>query len=350
MRPGADPGALPPPAALADWLRGRGLIGADETLDVTPLAGGQSNPTWRLRAGRASMVLRTQPAGRLVPGAHAIDREHRVLTALQDADVPVPRTLGWCADPSVIGRPFYLMSFLDGRVVLDPTLPGLDPAHRTAVHADLLRVMAALHAVDVDAAGLGDFGRRGGYVARQVARWSRQLQAATVPVPDALCRLMAWLPEHLPADDESTLVHGDFRLDNVVLHPVEPRVIGVLDWELSTLGDPLADFAYHLMTWRVPAALWRGLGGHDLAGLGIPDEAGLRRRYAAATGRTTEALGEFYLAFNLFRMAAILHGIAQRAVDGTATAADAEATGRKAGPLAEIGWDCARRHDAAHRR
>lgn len=337
-------------AALAAWMRGQGLLRADETLSVRPLAGGQSNPTWRLDTATGAMVLRTQPAGPLMPGAHAVDREHRVLRALQGTDVPVPRTLAWCGDPAVIGRPFYLMDFLDGRVVMDQAMPGCDPAHRAAVYRDLVRVIAALHAVDIDAVDLGDFGRRGGYVARQVSRWTKQLDAATVPVPPALRRLTDWMPHHLPAAYETTLVHGDYRLDNLVLHPTAPRVVGVLDWELSTLGDPLADFAYHAMSWRVPASLWRGLGGHDLAALGIPDEATHRRAYAEVTGRDTEALGEFYLAFNLFRMAAILHGIAQRAVDGTAAADDAEATGRKAGPLAELGWDCALRHEAAHRR
>jgi len=331
-------------AAMARALREYGLSGARDVA-VTPLSGGQSNPTFLVDDGQQRFVLRKKPPGALLASAHAIDREYRVMQALQATAVPVPRMLSYCADPSLLGTPFYLMEFLEGRVLVDQALPGMSAADRAAVYDDMNRVIAALHAVDVDRAGLRDFGKSGDFFGRQIARWSRQITAATVPVPAALCRLMDWLPEHVPdGDDETTLVHGDFRLDNLILHPTEPRVIGVLDWELSTLGHPLADFAYHAMSWRIAPSAWRGIAGLDLAELGIPSESDYVRRYAQRTGRDPQAHWEFHLAFNLFRMAAILLGIAQRAAEGTAAAADAEQTGRKAEPLAELGWACAQRH------
>lgn len=339
----------PPLAPLAGWLLQQGLAGAADEITVQPLAGGQSNPTFRVTTDRGDYVLRKQPPGPLVASAHAIDREYRVMKALAATHVPVPRMAAWCDDASLLGTPFYLMEFLAGRVLADQSLPGLAPTQRAAVYGEMNRVLAALHAVDPAAVGLADFGRSGNYVARQVARWSRQCEASTLPLPPAMRRLMEWLPQHLPTHDATTLVHGDYRLDNLVLDAREPRVLGVLDWELSTLGDPLADFSYHCMSWRIPATLWRGIAGLDLRALGIPDEASYVRGYEKASGRATAPHWEFYMAYNLFRMAAILHGIAQRAADGTAAAADAVETGRKAGPLAELGWDCALRHQAATR-
>lgn len=336
-------------APLADWLLQKGLAGSASAITVQPLSGGQSNPTFRVSTDRGEYVLRKQPPGLLLASAHAIDREYRVMAALADTPVPVPRMLAWCDDASLLGTPFYLMEFLAGRVLADQSLPGAQPAERAAIYGEMNRVLAALHAVDPAAVGLGDYGRSGNYVARQVARWSRQCEASKLPLPPAMRRLVDWLPQHLPAHDATTLVHGDYRLDNLVFHAREPRVLGVLDWELSTLGDPLADFSYHCMSWRIPATLWRGIGGLDLRALGIPDEASYVRRYEEATGRATTPYWEFYMAYNLFRMAAILHGIAQRASDGTAAAADAVETGRKAAPLAELAWDCALRHQAATR-
>ena len=328
--------------ALAGWLRERGLIGG-APLQVTRLSGGQSNPTYRLESGGARLVLRKQPPGQLLPGAHAVDREYRVMGALHGRGVPVPRMLAYGTDASLLGTPFFVMEHLDGRVLTDPSLPGFTPAGRGEIYREMNRVIAALHAVDVQAAGLADYGRPGNYFARQITRWSKQCRESTLPVGEAMLHLMDWLPQHIPPGDETTLVHGDFRLDNLVFHPTEPRVIGVLDWELSTLGHPLADFSYLCMTWRTPPSLWRGIGGLDLQALGIPSEDEFVAMYARATGRDLSAHWDFYLAYNLFRMAAILHGVAQRAADGNAASEDAVETGRKAGPLAELGWAAAQR-------
>ncbi|MCT9810881.1 phosphotransferase [Acidovorax sp. Be4] len=331
---------------LAAYLQAQGLS-AGQPLSITPLTGGQSNPTFKVTAGPRSYVLRTKPPGLLVASAHAIDREHRVMSALQGSQVPVPRMYAYCEDETLIGTPFYLMEFLDGRVWMDQSLPSLVPSERRAIYRDMNRVIAALHRVDPGAVGLDSYGKPGNYFARQIQRWTRQCRASTLPVNDAMQRLMDWLPEHIPPGDETALVHGDFRLDNLVFHPGEPRVIGVLDWELSTLGHPLADFSYQCMAWRIPSTLWRGIAGLDLAALGIPQEAEYVDWYAQATGSDPRAHWEFYMAYNLFRLAAILHGIAQRAADGNATSDDAVENGQKAGPLAEIGWQCAQRYAAA---
>ena len=324
-------------ATLQKYLKDQGLT-AGEPVQISVLAGGQSNPTYRVQAGGRDLVLRKQPPGQLVAGAHAIDREYRVMQALAGSQVPVPAMRAYCDDASLLGTPFYLMDFVPGRMLMDPALPGMAPAERDAHYREMARVIAALHAVDVEVVGLTTYGKPGNYVARQINRWSRQTRELTVPISPAMEQLMDWLPHHVPQAEETTLVHGDYRLDNLLWHPTEPRVLAVLDWELSTLGDPLADLAYQGMGWRVPPELWRGIGGLDWVALGIPDEASYLRWYQDATGRDPTPLWEFYLAFNLFRMAAILYGIAQRAADGTAAAADAVETGAKAGPLAEMGW------------
>ena len=337
--------SVPFAAALGDYLRVQGL-GDGRLPEVTAFSGGQSNPTYRVTTAQGSHVLRMQPPGPLLPGAHAVDREHRVMQALQGTDVPVPRMLAYCSDATILGTPFYLMEFLDGRVMMDQSLPGMEPQQRGAIYREMNRVIANLHALDYQALGLGDFGKTGNYLGRQIARWSRQTLASTLPVPDAMQRLMQWLPQHLPAGDETTLVHGDYRLDNLVFHATETRVIGVLDWELSTLGHPLADFSYQCMSWHIPSTLWRGIADKDLDGLGIPQESDYVRMYAERTGRDAAEHWDFYMAYNLFRMAAILHGVAQRAADGNANADDAVETGAKAGPLAELGWHRAQRYAA----
>jgi aminoglycoside phosphotransferase (APT) family kinase protein len=330
-------------SAVGAWLQSRQLIGSTD-VRMLPLSGGQSNPTFIIDDGERRFVLRKKPPGQLLASAHAIDREYRVMHSLRDTDVPVPRMLGYCEDASLLGTPFYVMDYLVGRVIDDQSMPGMSAAERSAIYDDLNRVLSSLHAIDVGEVGLTDFGKPGNYFGRQVARWTRQVNESTIQVPAALRNLMDWLPSHIPSGDETTLIHGDYRLDNVVLHPTEPRIIGVLDWELSTLGHPLADFAYHAMSWRIEPHVWRGIGGLDLAALGIPSESQYLRRYAERTGRDPGEHWEFYLAFNLFRMAAILQGIAQRAADGTATAKNAVETGRKAAPLAELGWGCALRY------
>lgn len=332
-----------PIEALAHYLQAEGLT-RGEQLTLSPLSGGQSNPTFRLDSASHRYVLRTKPPGQLIASAHAIDREYRVMKALQDRAVPVPRMFGYCDDETIIGTPFYIMEFLEGRVLVDQSLPGMTPQERGEIYREMNRAIAALHSVDYAAAGLSSFGRPGNYFARQIGRWSRQCQESTLPLNDAMQRLMEWLPDHIPAGDETTLVHGDYRLDNLLFHPTEPRVIGVLDWELSTLGHPLADFSYQCMSWTIPPALWRGVAGLDLSALGIPSEAEYVAMYKDATGRDPAEHWNFYLAYNLFRIAAILHGIAQRSVDGNAAAEDAMQTGLKAGPLAELGWQCALRH------
>ena len=325
-------------AQLQAWLQAQGYIGST-SIEVTRLTGGQSNPTYLLSSGDQQWVLRKQPDGPLLKSAHAIDREYRVIAALRDSTVPVPRALAWCDDIDIVGTPFYLMDYLDGRVFVDQSLPKASNAEREAIYREMNRVIAALHELDPDQLGLSDFGRREGFVARQIDRWSRNLQSSPVPPSDDMHFMMTWLPQHLPAQTRSALIHGDYRLDNLIFHPTELRVIGVLDWELSTLGDPMSDFAYHCMSWHIPHDLWRGIGGLDLRKLGIPDEASYRRWYlqrVSGEAAIDEATWRFYLGFNLFRMSAILHGIAERAQQGNANADDAVATGRKAVPLAAL--------------
>jgi len=335
----ADPRQSIDALRLAGWLAA--TIGVAELpVQVTRFKGGQSNPTYLVTSGKRRYVLRRKPPGTLLPSAHAVDREYRVMAALAQTDVPVARVHALCEDATVIGTAFYLMDFVEGRVLWDPSLPGIDAAERARMYDELNRVIAALHCVDPRAVGLADFGKHGDYIARQVARWSRQYQASQTETIEAMERLIAWLPEHIPPDDETRIVHGDYRLDNVIFHPNEPRILAVLDWELSTLGHPLADLAYHCMAWRIEPGLFRGLAGHDLPALGIPTEA----EYVAAYCRRTARAGvpgrdwEYYIAYNLFRIAAIMQGIMARALQGTAASAEALEMGRRARPLADLAW------------
>ena len=323
--------------ALADYLRsqGRGFRGE---LQIAQFAGGQSNPTYLVTAGADQYVLRRKPPGALLPSAHAVDREYKIMRALAGSGVPVPRVFALCEDPAVIGTAFFLMEYVQGRVFWDATLPGVDRAERGALYDELNRVIAALHAVDYAAVGLSDFGRPGNYLRRQIDRWTRQYRAAATEPMDAMERLIEWLPAHIPASDETTVVHGDYRIDNVIFHPTEPRILAVLDWELSTLGHPLADFAYHVMTWRVTADEFRGIQGVDLEQLGIPAEAAYVEAYCKRTGRAGIEDWDYYLAFNMFRMASILQGILARAIQGNATSSEALATGQRARPMAQAGW------------
>ena len=338
-------------AALDRWLTDH-LPGYAGPLTVSQFKGGQSNPTYLLSTPKASYVMRSKPGPvvRLLPSAHAIEREFRVMQALQGTGVPVARMLLLCDDESVMGRAFYLMEYVQGRVLWDQALPGMTCAQRGALYDEMNRVIASLHRLRPQALDLADFGKPGNYFERQIARWSRQYAASvTEPIPE-MDRLMEWLPAHLPAsardEREVAIVHGDFRLDNLIFHPTEPRVLAVLDWELSTLGHPLADFSYHCMAWHIPHALGRGIGGLDATALGIPTESAYLRRYCERTGRAdpdaVAADWNFYLAYNLFRISAILQGIAKRVEDGTAASAQARDAAASARPLAELGWQFAK--------
>jgi len=303
-------------------------------------AGGQSNPTYRLSAPSGRYVLRRRPPGPLLPSAHAVDREYRVMTALkQHSAVPVPKTYGLCTDESVIGSVFFVMEFVDGRIFWDAALPDVPTAERRDYFDAMNAVFAALHSVDPVAAGLGDFGKPGDYFKRQIARWGRQYQEDTAAGRDAaMDRLLEWLPANIPPGDEVAVIHGDLRADNMIFHPTEPRVIAVLDWELSTLGHPLADFGYHLMMYRMPPLGVSGLLGRDLAALNIPSEAEYVAAYCRRTGRDGIANLDFYLAFNFFRLAAICHGIKGRVLRGNAVGARAKEYAENVGRLAELGW------------
>ena len=327
-------------AALERYLDAH-IAGFRGPVQVEQFRGGQSNPTFRLVTPGHTYVLRRKPPGKLLPSAHAVDREYKVLSALAGTDVPVARCYALCADDSVIGTMFYVMDYVEGRVLWDPTLPGMTPRERCAIFDEMNRVLAALHRVDYAAVGLADFGRPGNYFARQIDRWSRQYKASETEKIEAMDRLIEWLPQHIPPGERTSIVHGDYRLDNMIFHPNEPRVAAVLDWELSTLGDPMADLAYHMMAWHVSADDFRGLRGADLAVLGIPGEDEYVRRYLERTGeprRPSEAEWSFYMAYNMFRLAAILQGVMARAVAGNAASESAVQAGRRARPLAELGW------------
>jgi aminoglycoside phosphotransferase (APT) family kinase protein len=318
------------------------LPGFAGALTVEQFKGGQSNPTYLLAAGGRRLVLRRKPPGKLLPSAHAVDREYRVLTALSRQGFPVATPLLYCADDAVIGTPFYLMDFIAGRVFWDPAMPQSGPAERAAVYDAMNATLARLHSLDPAAIGLADFGRGENYVARQVERWSKQYRASQTEPVDAMERLIEWLPAHLPPPAPVRLVHGDYRLDNLMLAPSSPEVVAVLDWELSTLGDPLADFAYHLMQWDMPPSeSGFGVGtlaGHDLAALGIPSRTAYVDAYVARTGLDPRPHLPVYLAYNFFRIAAILQGIVGRVRDGTASNENAAAMALLVAPLAEKGW------------
>ena len=326
----------------------RHLPGFAGPLQVEQFKGGQSNPTYKLITPGTAYVMRSKPgpAAKLLPSAHAVEREYRVMKALHGSGVPVPRMHHLCEDESVIGRAFCVMEFVHGRVLWDQSLPGMDVAGRNAVYDEMNRVIAALHSVDVSAAGLQDYGRPGNYFERQIGRWSKQYLASVTEPIAAMDQLLAWLPTHLPAtaldNSQVSVVHGDFRLDNLVFDADRPQVLAVLDWELSTLGHPLADFSYHCMAWHIPPGVFRGINGLDHAALGIPSELEYVRRYCARTGRSSpEAVmadWNFYLAYNLFRLASITQGIAKRVVEGIASSAQARASGAATRTLAEMAW------------
>jgi aminoglycoside phosphotransferase (APT) family kinase protein len=306
-------------------------------MTIERIGGGQSNPTYRLLTSGESYVLRRKPPGVLLKGAHAVDREYRLISALHPTGFPVPKPYGLCADESVIGTMFYVMALVDGRTFWDTAFPEVPNADRPAYFDAMNTTIAALHSIDPATVGLGDYGRPGNYFERQITRWSQQYladeQAGRVPAMDAL---VEWLPANIPAGDEVSIVHGDYRCDNLLFHPTEPRIVAVLDWELSTLGHPLADFAYHLMVYRMPPGFSTGLAGLDLPARNIPSEEQYVAAYCRRTGRDGIANLDFYVAFSLFRLTAIIHGIKGRLIRGTAASSQAAAAVEQLERMADI--------------
>jgi len=334
-------------AALDAWMAAN-VADYRGPLSIEQFRGGQSNPTYRLATPARFYVLRRKPPGQLLAGAHAVDREYRVITALGAQGFPVPRTYGLCVDEAVIGTPFYVMEMVEGRIFWDTTFPDVPRGDRPAYFDAMNETLARLHMIDPAAAGLADYGKPGNYFARQIARWSKQYRedVAAGPVA-AMDRLVDWLPAHVPADEpQPRVIHGDYRCDNMIFHPSEPRVLAVLDWELSTLGHPLADFTYHLMMYRMPPGITTGLAGADLEALNIPSEADYVAAYCRRTGREGIPDLDFYLAFNLFRLAGIVHGIKGRLARGNASSAHAASMVAMLEPLAELAWTQAKRAGA----
>jgi aminoglycoside phosphotransferase (APT) family kinase protein len=334
-------------AALERYLTASlsGFAPSTSPMEILQFEGGQSNPTFFFRdASGQGYVLRKKPGGVLLPSAHLVEREYRVMTALRATDVPVPVTRLLCEDASVIGTPFYVMAYVDGRIYRDPTLPEVAKEDRRPLYDAMNDAVARIHRVDYAAIGLSDYGKPANYLARQVNRWTQQYIAARDRPIDPMDWLSRWLTEHVPAEETATLTHGDFRLDNLVFHPTEPRVIAVLDWELSTLGNPLADFAYGCLAYHLPnvGGALRGLATSDLAALGIPREEDYVAAYIERTGRNRIADWSFYIAFGLFRIASIVEGVRARAVKGTGSSASGEQLGQMTALLAETGRTVAR--------
>ncbi|WP_016746718.1 phosphotransferase [Rhizorhabdus wittichii] len=325
-------------AGLARWMADH-VPGYEGPLTVEQFKGGQSNPTYKLVTPGRSYVLRRKPSGQLLKGAHAVEREAKVLTGLEKAGFPVAHVHALCTDDAVIGTWFYIMDMVEGRILWDATLPGIAAADRPVYYDAMNATIAALHQVDYEAVGLGDYGRPGNYFERQIGRWSQQyLDDADAGRDPDMDRVIDWLRANIPPGDETAIVHGDFRIDNMIFHPSEPRVLAVLDWELSTLGHPLADFAYHAMMYHMPPHIVAGLAGAELKALNIPDEESYIAAYCARTGRGSIPNYRFYTAFNFFRMAAIFHGIKGRVIRGTAASAQAARRAEMFPELARIAW------------
>jgi aminoglycoside phosphotransferase (APT) family kinase protein len=326
-------------ARLAAWMAAR-IAGFEGPIEVQQFAGGQSNPTYLIQSASRRYVLRRKPSGKLLPSAHAVDREFRVLAALEGTGVPVAHGYALCEDSDVIGGAFYIMDYVEGRIFWDALLPDAAPRVRGDIYREMVRVLAALHSVDYAAVGLSDYGKTGRYVERQVVRWTQQYRASQTERIDAVEHLIEWLPRHIPDDEQTSIVHGDFRLDNTIFHPSEPRILAVLDWELSTLGHPLVDLAYYCMRYHLPAAEFRGLGGLDPKSYMIPTEAECVAQYCSLRGIAPVPPKDwaYYSAFCMFRLAGILQGVLARALQGNASSDSALQAGRRAKPLAELGW------------
>ena len=324
---------------LWEWLRPF-ISDATQAVPVAQFESGQSNPTYLIDVGTRKLVLRRKPPGTLLPSAHAVDREFRIMRALAATRVPVPRCLALCEDPSVIGSAFYVMEYVEGRIFRDPALPSVSRAERGPIYAEMNRVIAELHSLDPDTLGLADYGRAGNYIERQVQRWTKQYRASQTEDIPAMDRLIEWLPLHIPPGDETRIVHGDFRLDNVIFDPHEPCIRAVLDWELSTLGHPLADFAYHCLIWYRTPHMQQGLLGLDLEALALPPVRDYLAAYCSRLGRevVTPREWEYYIVFNMFRLVGILQGVAARAIQGNASSGQAAMLGSGARPLAEEAW------------
>jgi aminoglycoside phosphotransferase (APT) family kinase protein len=331
---------------LAEWLRAN-VSGYQGPLTVSQFKGGQSNPTYRLDTPSHAYVLRRKPFGKLLPSAHAVDREFRVISALHKAGFSVAKTYGLCTDEGVIGVMFYIMECVEGRVLWDAKLPGYTPTQRRAIYEAEIATLARLHQYDPETIGLGDYGRPGNYFARQVDRWTKQYRASETKIFPSMEKLIEWLPRTVPTQERTSVVHGDYRLDNMIFHPTEPRVAAVLDWELSTLGDPLADFTYFLMNWFMPPEGRSGLAGIDLEPLGIPSAEEVTALYCRATGRSDGIPDlNWYFSYNLFRLAGISQGIAGRVRDGTASSPRAAESGARAEMLADTSWAFAQKAGA----
>lgn len=325
-------------AALVAYLTEH-IAGFGGDCRIRQFLGGQSNPTFLIEDTSGTYVLRKKPPGQLLPSAHAVDREYRVISALADTAVPVPTSYVFCDDDSVIGQMFYVMDYVPGRVFTDREMPGCSPTDRTAMYRSLANVLGGLHAVEYRSVGLGDFGKPSGYVARQVARWTSQYEASKIEDFTPMDKVIAWLPEHNPQDDQAAIVHGDYRPGNVIFHNDEPKITAVLDWELSTIGHPLADLGYFLMPYRLDANLSsNGIKGMDLEALGIPSESAVLENYAKAAGRETVPNIDFYVVFSMFRLAAILAGVLRRGLDGNAADPRAIERGRTYKQIAESAW------------
>ena len=334
-------------AALCTWMK-QNVAGFEGPLSVEQFKGGQSNPTYKLVTPGKSYVLRRKPSGQILKGAHAVEREAKVLIGLEKAQFPVAHVYGLCTDDSVIGTWFYIMDMVEGRIIWDATVPGVSNDERAAVYDAMNATLAQLHMVDYEAVGLGDYGRPGNYFERQIGRWSKQyLEDADAGRDPNMDRLIAWLNANMPTDDDATsITHGDYRIDNMIFHPTEPRVLAVLDWELSTLGHPGADFAYHAMTYRMPPHIVAGLGGTDISSLGIPSEEEYVAAYCRRTGRASMPGYDYYVAFNFFRLAAIFHGIKGRVIRGTASSAQARERVKIVPEIMELAWQQAVRAGA----
>ena len=320
-------------ANLQSWID-EYVPNAGKIKAIEQFKGGQSNPTYKIITESKNLVLRRKPPGKLLPSAHAVDREYKVITALYETDVPVPKTYGLCEDDDVAGTAFFVMDFLDGDLFWDPMIPSMTNRDRTEIYKNKNKTLAKLHSVDYKKIGLEDYGKPGNYVARQVSRWSKQYRASETDNIEAMNNLIDWLPKNIPDDDETTIVHGDYRLDNMILKNNE--VVGILDWELSTLGHPIADFSYHCLSWRTQEAFWDEA---KLKELGIPSEREYMEMYCENSGKDLSKNWEFYMAFNMFKIAGILQGILGRVRDGTAASKHAEERGNMVFPLSQAAWE-----------